>query len=835
MKQLLSIIFFLSFSLVILQAYGCGKKQPATNDGDTDITVDGDIDNIDNGDIADDDQPAKGARIEVENKVLYFLFENTNSSIKAELFIKNTGNEDLNISRIELREGNNISTNFAISPDNDQLPPFNMHPNTRYSVSLQFTPENLIYTGGVCIIKSNDPDTPELEIKLAAIPDLQTCIYTSPKELNFGEVSISNNKEYATVNNLILNNNCEATVFVDTVEIIDDGGNENFIIPPGYLPPLPFTLEPGKKMTTRVKYTPKFADNKTTYDSRLIYSYKDDAGNPGGLSVKLHGKTKDAPSDTCIKVEPFEGIYNYSSREKKSGLGIDFGTVEINTNQTRNLKITNCGELTVLITNMEVTAEANTFCTNIGGCDFSIAGGDIQYPVEIAPGSFSEFAVNFNPVKIGEQAVSMWISTNAGEISPQPLDNVSTSEHFLYGVYGNAGTKQLNVIPDNLKMYAVAPGCCSEVENKLELWNGGSIDLVVDDIALSDSSLEGFSFAQLPDMPYKLSANSKLDITLQFCAPEDAETGATFSTQVYIKVADDTFEIPVEAIIDPDNHRTDNFVQPSRPKPDLLVVIDGSIGDTVKTKLIQSFENNLNTLKKSWEDYNIAFIDNDLKPEPLSNLGKFVYDSIPVIKSLMSDDSVKNAFRKNIAKLMEMDIITERAGLNAALKALTPPLSTDDNEPNSKFIREDAILEIIQISEQKELSGRNATTYSRLFRSIKNLRRVDMVKVHAIVKPDNNNKYMIVADALGGTFQHINDLNYEQVFGAIKPQDKQRYLYPLSRMPDTSTIKVTADGRLITNWCYDETVNSVEVPKQYGSDSVNIVIEYDVPCNKQER
>jgi hypothetical protein len=192
----------------------------------------------------------------------------------------------------------------------------------------------------------------------------------------------------------------------------------------------------------------------------------------------------------------------------------------------------------------------------------------------------------------------------------------------------------------------------------------------------------------------------------------------------------------------------------------------------------------------------------------------------------------------------------QEAGLEAAWIALSPP-ELDDPSMNGGFVREDAKLYIICVSDEQDQSKGNPDFYVDFFSSIKGFRNPELMKVSAIVgdcpggcggeTADCGSRYIEVANRTGGIFESICTSNWSQsltnlgidAFAAIRE-------FPLSRPADESTITVTINGVPVDQasseggadgWTYYEDTNSIF----FGDDVVpdkgdRIEVSYTALC-----
>jgi len=188
-------------------------------------------------------------------------------------------------------------------------------------------------------------------------------------------------------------------------------------------------------------------------------------------------------------------------------------------------------------------------------------------------------------------------------------------------------------------------------------------------------------------------------------------------------------------------------------------------------------------------------------------------------------------------------------GLESAYQALSSPLITGWN---SGFLRPDAYLALIFISDEEDQSPQTVDFYVNYFRAIKGFRNANLFSSSAIVVPEGGgfggsnvgHRYTEVAERTGGIFESILTTDWAQalqnlglsVFGY-----KSRFF--LSNQPVAGTIDVLVNGMMVGSsgsgatpsgqvlWTYEAAGNSVNfatlaIPEP-GSE---IVIRYVAEC-----
>ena len=165
-------------------------------------------------------------------------------------------------------------------------------------------------------------------------------------------------------------------------------------------------------------------------------------------------------------------------------------------------------------------------------------------------------------------------------------------------------------------------------------------------------------------------------------------------------------------------------------------------------------------------------------------------------------------------------------GLEGAYLALTPPLvdSADDpttpavNDGNLGFLRSEARLSVIYVSDEDDYSTRTVQVYADQLRALKP-GRPDRLSAAAIVNTGScavsssaGRRYMDLVQDLGGVVADICAPDWGAVLANIAAAATGGVEYlPLSAVPLAGTVRVELDGAELDGalWDYDAITNSV--------------------------
>ncbi|MDP6934615.1 MAG: hypothetical protein QGG40_16955, partial [Myxococcota bacterium] len=144
-------------------------------------------------------------------------------------------------------------------------------------------------------------------------------------------------------------------------------------------------------------------------------------------------------------------------------------------------------------------------------------------------------------------------------------------------------------------------------------------------------------------------------------------------------------------------------------------------------------------------------------------------------------------------------------GLHSAYLALTPPLSTSTN---STFLRDDAYLSVIFVSDEEDSSPLPVNDYINVFREVKGARSRDSFNASSLVVTDidecgaesvawgatEGTRYIDVAEQTGGILGSICADNFDDIVTDLSmATSRLTDTFYLSALPDASTLTLYVD------------------------------------------
>ena len=548
-----------------------------------------------------------------------------------------------------------------------------------------------------------------------------------------------------------------------------------------------------------------------------------DADQPE-LRVALTGEGIDLPSCNFEVVPP----------------SLTFGAVELGRNLSRAFEIRNRGQNDCLLTSARI----------LPGSDiaFSLPEGDVMSQ-RIRPGGSTTIRVGYAPETEGlnEGNVEFSISSETQPFVAVPL-------------VGEGASATLLIVPRDLDFGVIGVGCRTRARS-ITVYNTGTTNAVIDRIELTPTSTAAFTItrlpAPLPDASLEIPPGGSVDFSVSFAANTDKayagaiEIDGTFAGRAV------QYIVALQGIgsSDSDTRQIDEFEQLGKPKVDLLFVIDdsGSMGDE-QASLASNFDTFIQFATAQAIDYQIGVTTTDIDEGSPPEAGRLVpvelgpgqsaADRIVTPQSVPSPEEV---FARNAA-IGATETATEQ-GLEGAYLALSNPLIFGHN---AGFLRPDAVLSIIFVSDEDDQSPNSTDFYTNYFLSIKGFRNTNLFSASSIVgdapggcdgaggNAFSGERYIAVTQRTGGVFQSICTDNWSRSLEELSASAfgfKSRFF--LTNQPVIDTIRVVVDGQEIparepegtANWAYDFGTNSINFSAFATPEpSAQLSIEYVAEC-----
>tara|TARA_Y100001970_G_scaffold293059_2_gene437474 strand:+ start:760 stop:2334 length:1575 start_codon:yes stop_codon:yes gene_type:complete len=435
----------------------------------------------------------------------------------------------------------------------------------------------------------------------------------------------------------------------------------------------------------------------------------------------------------------------------------------------------------------------------------------------LEPGEETELLVSYDPITFEENDEYLIINSNDEDES-----------RIAIPLIGQADAPVIDVTPTVFDFGEVDVGC--EDSTIVTIENIGNVDLEVSlvdyyaslpvDLGPSDYEVDYGEF------PWTIAPAETRDIEVYY-VPTDLHADGGWleissNDPVNPSVAVDQIGIgSYESII------TDKFDQDGMMGSDILFVIDNSgsmCGN--QTQLANNFDTFINILSASGYDYQIAFITTD------------DYNFVGDIITPLTPDPVSEA-ASQITGIGCHGSAHEK-GMDMSWNAT---MGTGDAAPGSAFLRDDAKLVVIYLSDEDDFSTVSPSTMAGRLASLKTSTEFSVAHAVAGDVPGGctsnggaqaGNDYYDLVNLTGGTFLSICAEDWGTPMEELARESLAVSAFYLSDQPIEDTISVEVDGAISSDWSYDPSINAVvfSVIPPEGSE---ISVDYAVwACQEEE-
>jgi hypothetical protein len=742
-------------------------------------------------------------------------------------------------------------------------------------LTLKFTPTTTMVqtTGPIARLRvsSNDPaDDGNYDILVFGRGEVPILQVNPPDVLDFGFVP----QNVPRTRPLVLFNAGNAPLNVSALRLTADSGGEYRILPaPGFGPTAdPATagvIAPFTSREIQVEFTNRGAASGTAWGSLVISS---DHGPQPEWTVSLKAQRTGSP--TCdIQLVPQQ---------------VDFGIVARGFRRTMTFNLVNVGSGDCSFHSAFVNDCGSFFGFFQGSCEDPTTtaltnGNSRHYRVTRTPlaiqnglraGQSYPLEVTFSPPEsaplLGDEMTTYpgmlairVVDPYSGSIDPTvfPKPVVGGLSPYPPNLAARSGIAQLAVLPGEVDFGLTTVGCHSQTM-EVTAYNVGSAPLDITDIKLEGCSVE-FRVKSSPGLPQTLAVNGSTKVEVVY-VPQNLggdNCGLGFYTNNELTA---TIVVPLRGSGTFDTEHTDTYTQTTGQDVDVLFVVDnsGSMSSN-QSNLAANFQSFINAAAQWNNNYHIGVTTTDIE----DHNGRLI--SAPGNARFVTNQTYQQLsqnFRVGTnGSADEKGLAAAQAALSLPLISNTSTACTQDSQctvpdrcvdgfcggRNRGFLREDAALEIVIVSDEEDSSPGDINFYTNFFRSIKGIYNSDMMHVHAIVGdvPGGCNtqsgsavagrRYVDIANATGGSVISICDSNFSAGLASIGAIafGLRRQFY-LSRVPEPTSINVRVNGSACaanggSNWSYDANSNSV-VFNQSGScmpqASQQVVINYRTLC-----
>ena len=835
-----------------------------------------------------------GPEIALNPDALEFGDVDVNQPVKLSFFILNEGSDDLVINGLQKGAAQalafddisiltDIPAGTVIPADGDGL-----------EVEVQFSPSTTypITYGplGYIEVLSNDGDEPKAFVGCfaqVAAPKLQV---TPAEIVDFGVVANGKTAE----RNVTLTNQGTVDLIVEDLTVMageNASANEYSFKSP---PTLPITIPAAGNSVITLTFT----NNGGAEDEKVKGLLNIKSNDPEGQTELPLRAIRTETAQCIIALEP--ETVNFGT--------VPYGKTKTMTVNLTNIGSSPCSFDRVGVHDgLSLFPGFPTQCTPYAGSESVSAGPSAVWTVTehppaikdwIKPGQSEKIKLRFAPIGNIFSAISE-LTGYAGLLHVTVLDyanldaggqptKVTYPEHnpadlaAPCNLQGGAGKAFLAAIPGEIDFGVTTVGCHSQTHT-VKIYNTGTAPLSVCDIKLEGCTPE----TKLKDVPaipgcvddsggLVLNGQGSEEVSVVY-APQDL-TQDDCVLAIYENSDVPSLTISLQGSGTYDDEQTDVFTQLSGSKVDVLFVVDNSGSMSDEQSSLSSNFNSFISSAGAWDtDYHIGVVTTDMESANamagrLCGGGGGCKEGNP--RFVTSANNNTSEFTKNV-KVGDFGSGTEQ-GLMAAQTALSAPHisqvkplqeCTKDADCmgsakcvdsmidtgkkycggwNQEFLREDATLELVFVSDEEDSSTAQLSFYIDFFKSIKGFANENLFHAHAIVggsggcdgaggSASDGQRYREVANETGGKFHSICDSNWSQKLqdiGEVAFGLKVQFFLSRPAIPDT--VEVTVAGKVCNaGWTFQPDTNSVQFDPNHDcmpQEGEQIEIYYEVIC-----
>ncbi len=709
------------------------------------------------------------------------------------------------------------------------------------NLDLVFKPEEMDQgsrKNGILVLFTDDPGNPRLDVPLTGFAG-GPVISCSPSTVEFNTVA----KGMSAVRSFVCSN-----TGTDDPTRLDDGlkiaalestnpAEFTAVLKSGAAPADGYPV--GGTFTVEVTYTP--IDDGPDSAAIRLPSNAINATDAAPYAVHLKGTGRDLPP--CeFSIVPTD---------------LRFGIVEKGRTATLQFAVQNhLPDAVCLIQNLKLAQDCDM--------EFSLPGGEVLL-TEVPPDSELRFDVSFSPTEYRDEGFSCDVTF---EISNP--DNRFQSVH----VTGASQQPCALIAPNDLDFGTVEPGCATR-DREFQIINLCSSDLILGPIELAEGASDEFFVRSTPPDGTRVAAGASVSFTMAY-RPKDVgeDLGAVF---VHVAGTAEPYSAMLHGIGAFGAVQHDKFEQNDRPKVDLLWVIDnsGSMSDE-QDEISDNLPAFLSFAQAQNIDYQIGVTSTGIITGGSSCGGGA--NGGEAGRLFPVDGSHPRILTPNTPNIETHWAFNVKVGtchyeeepLEAAYQGLTPPVidNCDDprfplpNDGNCGFLRPEAHLSIIAVTDEGDWSPGNINFYYNAFQSLKGFRNSHLFNFHAITVdaqggpctgPDGYGDRLIamVNKTNGGIFQPIctrdwaaslrqmsaSAFGFKTCFNLTSEPDDQNGNGHIS--DSEGEIELWMNGRLTPSkglqdqriWSYDGSQNAVCFePLTVPEPGTQIEVSYKVAC-----
>ncbi|MCC7381626.1 MAG: choice-of-anchor D domain-containing protein [Deltaproteobacteria bacterium] len=667
---------------------------------------------------------------------------------------------------------------------------------------------------------------PDAKSWIALLGRAATCdLEALPASVNFGAVAGSASADRTVV---LVNNGARDC----SVSAITDPTNGFAFV---NKPALPLVVPSGQSANLTVRYTSP-ARATPTGDTSSFDVTSDEPGPGATNTVQLSAQGGGTP--VCnLDVQP-SGNALTSGRDGQ----LNFGATNIGYSKVLAVRITNTGNSDCVLQSFNLTTTAGT--------QFRVQPSS-PVPAVIGPGGVATLDVTFAPTGPASNPFGLY-----GPLTNHLDFNVAgsglTKTMWSIGLNARPTVPTIDVIPEAVDFGLVtwdrpqAPdnrSSCGSETRTVRVYNSGTGALEVTAIRIDQTSDPVFLISGVTNggtpvaAPYRMTIQpgGNAEVQLRFY-PTRVNPAIHVGLLVVENNVTTESTVPLRGEGTSNSQQTDQFSQLRDNKVDVLWVVDNSGSmDEEQTSLGGNFSSFISYANTLGADYQVGVVTTDV--DAANQSGKLVGNPKIVTQTTPNASGV---FQNNTA--VGTNGSGSEAGLQAAKLALSPPVRDAEN---AGFLRADARLAVIVVSDEEDQSPGSISLYVDFFRNIKGFRNPQLTSVSAIAGDVPNGcataeagqRYYDAVSQLGGQYESICSASWSNMLQNLGlGVFALREAWTLSRPADPNSVSVRVNGMNVpqdanNGWTYDAASNSIVF---HGSAvppaGANVDVQYGAVC-----
>jgi hypothetical protein len=561
---------------------------------------------------------------------------------------------------------------------------------------------------------------------------------------------------------------------------------------------LPYTLRPGQEVNIPVFYEPTSVGLST---GSLVMTTN--AFSAPTVQMDFRGRAE-AHAPCNLVVTP---------------LALDFGTVPPAQGAVLGVKLENRGTGLCPVKNIELRDN--------GGGVFGMPGGAL-YGGIMYPGDWFSFQVSFQAPPAGGSFTGMLQVEQMNPANPVIL------------VPLRANSQAACLVPSRRYLdWGVARRDCAPEPQEVNFLNACTAPVTVDNVWIGPGTTDSeFALTRVPDpMPFTLQPNQGFTVGVEYFA----QVNGMNLSPLFVGSSDlpEPLLVPLVGESSKRVEKTDTFVQQDVSKVDVLFVVDNTDSMAVEqTRLVEAVPTFVDTAREKNVNLNVAVTTTGIQASPQSNpadncpggaLGGEAGRFFPadnsfnrLLNSGMPDLSAQLQRNVQVGKCAEVE-----EGFEAMRRALSRPLVNNADDPrtslprdgNAGFLREEAALVVLFVSDEDDHSPDAVETYVQWAQQLKGVNQPQRATFYAIAPPEDGcdtaggagTRYAEATTRTGGEVVSVCAPDYRPLLRAVADKAfSAQTRFPLSEVPEPGSIVVTVNGSTTTSgWRYDGATNSV--------------------------